>query len=199
MKTVKFYFGPGSRYSYLAATQVDRISNETGAEFDWLPVFSGNLMARIGNTYLSSTSRIGQYTDEYRSKDVIRWADYYGVPYNEPEASDVDWSLIVRACLAAKDVGYAEQFAKAAYRTSFQFGNVPDDIEQLANIAKDIGIDPDVFRQFVQSEFCEREEDRVLEAAVSEGVFGVPTFAVDNELFWGQDRIPLLIEHLNAR
>jgi 2-hydroxychromene-2-carboxylate isomerase len=56
---VPFYFGPGSRYSYLAATQLDRVAAETGARFVWRGLFSGDLIARTGGTPRSPQTRRG--------------------------------------------------------------------------------------------------------------------------------------------
>ena len=52
---VTFYFGPGSRYSYLASTQLPRISEETGARFIWRAVYSPELIARAGSDPFQAT------------------------------------------------------------------------------------------------------------------------------------------------
>jgi len=196
MTTVRFFFGPGSRYSYLASTQIERISRETGAAVDWLPVFSGSLMDRVGNTYLKSKSRSGQYSDEYRALDTARWARLYGIPFKDADVTDVDWSLIVRACLAAKQLGAIAEFARVMYSQTFGLGSVPRSLELLAAIAEDVGLDRPSFEHLVAARETFNREGEVLESALSAGAFGVPTFVVGDELFWGQDRIPLLVHYL---
>jgi 2-hydroxychromene-2-carboxylate isomerase len=88
---VTFYFGPGSRYSYLASTQLPRICEETGARFIWRAVYSPELIARAGSDPFHAANRRGQYRPEYRAKDVQRWAALYGIPYSEPDWNRVNW------------------------------------------------------------------------------------------------------------
>jgi 2-hydroxychromene-2-carboxylate isomerase len=90
MRQVDFYFGLGSRYSYLAATQVPRIARETGAHFVWRPLYSRVLIARAGRDPFAADGRRGQYEPAYRTKDAQRWARCYGVPYAEPDWDAID-------------------------------------------------------------------------------------------------------------
>ncbi len=196
MITVSFYFGPGSRYSYLASTQIERVMGETGVAFDWLPIFSGHLMSRAENTYLLSSSRSGQYTNEYRARDVERWAALYGVPYKDADVEGVDWSLVVRACLAAKQLGEGERFAHALYSEAFGRGVMPKSRDDLLLTAKNMGLLQDEFLRILDADATYDLEEDILQSALSHQVFGVPTFVVADAVFWGQDRIPLLIHYL---
>ena len=153
-------------------------------------------MDRVGNTYLKSKSRSGQYSDEYRALDTARWARLYGIPFKDADVTDVDWSLIVRACLAAKQLGAIAEFARVMYSQTFGLGSVPKSRELLAAIAEDIGLDRPSFERLVEAAETFDMEEAVLESALSAGAFGVPTFVVGDELFWGQDRMPLLVDHL---
>src|SRR5258708_36045093 len=105
---VDFYFGPGSRYSYLAATQLLRIAAETSATFRWRPVLSADLVARTGGKHRSPQET------EYRRKDIERWARYYGVPF-AVSSEQIDWRSLALACVAADYFGVAERFARALY------------------------------------------------------------------------------------
>jgi len=153
-------------------------------------------MDRVGNTYLKSKSRSGQYSDEYRALDTARWARLYGIPFKDADVTDVDWSLIVRACLAAKQLGAIAEFARVMYSQTFGLGSVPRSLELLAAIAEDVGLDRPSFEHLVAARETFNREGEVLESALSAGAFGVPTFVVGDELFWGQDRIPLLVHYL---
>src|SRR5439155_26436445 len=83
MSVVDAYLGLGSRYSYLASTQFDRIARETGATFNWIPVASPDLFAPERNPFEGAPVS-GQYEWFYRKQDAETWADYYGVPFREP-------------------------------------------------------------------------------------------------------------------
>jgi 2-hydroxychromene-2-carboxylate isomerase len=80
LATVQFFFGIGSRCSYLAATQLQRLAAETGAHFIWRAVYSPDLIAKAGPDPFAAAVRRGQYSPTYRTQDATRWARYYGVP-----------------------------------------------------------------------------------------------------------------------
>ena len=88
--TVDFYLGLGSRYSYLAASQVDRIEKTHGCRFVWKPIASGALMDRRGGNPFRGEPLSGQYDWGYREYDAKCWAAYYGIPFREPVAFRID-------------------------------------------------------------------------------------------------------------
>src|SRR2546423_11584653 len=100
---VDAYLGLGSRYSYLASTQLDRIAAETGAAIMWIPIASPELF-EAGRNPFEGVPVSGQYEFYYRKADSVAWADYYHVPFREPEGRlKIDSRLLVRAALAADD------------------------------------------------------------------------------------------------
>jgi 2-hydroxychromene-2-carboxylate isomerase len=143
--TVTFYFGPGSRYSYLASTQLRRISEETGARFIWRAVYSPELIARAGSDPFHAANRRGQYHPEYRAKDVQRWSALYRVPYTEPDWDRVNWRRLALACIVADRRGAGETYANNLFIRCFSGGNPPpetdDDLIDLARLSGLAGCD----------------------------------------------------------
>jgi 2-hydroxychromene-2-carboxylate isomerase len=80
-KTVRSYYAVGSRYSYLASTQMATLERQTGCEVVWRPLHSADLYALRGASPFEGRPVSGQYDWDYRRLDAERWADYYGVPY----------------------------------------------------------------------------------------------------------------------
>ena len=196
MADVHFFYGLGSRYSYIAATQIARIVAETSATFIWYPVFSGRLIEQSQHDPFARQNRRGQYEDAYRITDALRWARYYSIPYREPNVEGVDWSQIIRACIAARYMGEVERYSLAVYADVFADASPPRTIERLVAVATKVGLDAARFRSLLDSDVVAHEEVDILRRASQIGVFGVPTFVVAGERFWGQDRIPLLLHHL---
>lgn len=188
---VDFFFGPGSRYSYLAATQMERVAAETGARFRWRAVLSADLTAATGGIPRSPQD------GEWRTTDVERWARRYGVPFRNV-LDEVDWRRLALACCAAQVMGAAEPYARALYAKVYGEGDPPRDDAGLIGVARDTGFNPETFRTALVGSQVIYDEN--LAAALDAGCFGVPSFVTpDGEVFWGQDRLPLLIDHLKAR
>lgn len=197
---IPFYFGLGSRYSYLAASQLDRIGQQNGCRFEWLPLQSGELIRRAnaGKSPFQENAPSGQYDWDYRQRDAEAWAEYYGIPYVEPATFRVDPSDLAKACWAAKCEGRLGRMVQAVFQAVFvESVEVTRDV--LTDLARGIGMDAAEFLRALDSpEVVEMHED-ALKRALADGVFGVPSFVLEGRLYWGNDRLPLLESALAKR
>ena len=198
MTKIKFFYGLGSRYSYFAASQIDTVKKETDLEVEWLPLYSARLFDELKNNPFASENRRGQYAFEYRVRDAKRWSEFYSIPFVEPETSGVDWPLQVHACLIAKEHGLIEQYTSRLFDQTFGKGRPSKSHDDLGTLAGELGMDVSGFQEKLLCDAKADEASNILEDAVRLGIFGVPSFAVGKEVFWGQDRIPLLIHHLQS-
>lgn len=192
---IDFYFGVGSRYSYLASTQLAALGSETGARFNWLSVDSAQLIAAAhsGHSPFAAPNGPGQYDWGYRQKDAEAWAALYGVPFREPyDRLALDPGLLSLACTAARRLGAAEAYARALFRAVFADDLPAVDRGVCIARAGDVGLDRDAFARTLDDAGTREERERVTQEAVKWGAFGVPTFAVNGRLFWGNDRLVLL-------
>ncbi len=196
---VDFYFGIGSRYSYLASSQLDRVTEITGAQFIWKPVYSPELIARAGPNPFTDTALRGQYDPAYRARDVGLWARHYGIPFNDPGLADDAWKRLAMACIAAELLGDVEPLARRLWQLCFGEGQPLASVEDVVAQAAHVGFDEVAFSHTLASGRCEAAHEQRIAEAVALGVFGVPTFLVADELFWGQDRLPLLVDLLTGR
>ena len=195
--TVDFYLGLGSRYSYLAASQVDRIEKTHGCRFVWKPIASGALMDRRGGNPFLGEPLSGQYDWGYREYDAKCWADHYGIPFREPVAFRTDPAMLALACLAAEAQGALVPCCRLVQRLIFVDGVAIDDTV-LAGLAEPLGLDAEAFQHDLQAPQTRDRHERLLDEAKERGAFGVPTFFLDDRMFWGNDRLVLLEAALAA-
>ena len=191
---IPFYYGLGSRYSYLAATQLARIEAETSCRFEWLPLQSGELIRRAnkGLSPFAGQAASGQYHWEYRRRDAEAWAKYYDVPYCEPQLSRLDPADLALACWAAEGQGRLKEMSRLIFRALFAESHVATR-DLLRDLAQDLGLDGELFLQLLDDDETAAKHEKALRRALSDGVFGVPSFVVAGEMFWGNDRL-LLVE-----
>ncbi len=188
---VDFYYGLGSRYSYLASTQLERIAAETGCRFDWHPLKSGALMELRGGHPFHGAPVSGQYEWPYRRLDAEAWAEYYGVPYREPMDFLVDPAYLAVAASAAKRLGAVEAYSRRLFQAIFVDGRAIAEAD-LIGFAADAGLDAAAFRTHLDDPAMAEMHQATLQEAHRRGAFGVPTFFVGTRLFWGNDRLPLV-------
>jgi 2-hydroxychromene-2-carboxylate isomerase len=147
---VDFFYGLGSRYSYLASTQIARLEAETGCRVRWRPLFSGDLFAARGRDPFAGAPASGQYDWAWRRRDAERWAAYYRVPYREPDGVQFDPRRLALACTAAARLGAAEAFSRSAFRALFVDSVSPLDDEVCVTLAQDGGLDSAGFRRALE-------------------------------------------------
>ncbi len=188
---VDFYYGLGSRYSYLASTQIERIAAATGCRFDWHPLKSGALMELRGGHPFRGEPVSGQYEWPYRRLDAEAWAEFYGVPYREPVDFLVDPAYLAVAASAAKRLGAVEAYSRRLFQAIFVEGGAIAEAD-LIGFAEDVGLDAQAFRTRLEDPATAELHEAALQEAHRRGAFGVPTFFVGKRLFWGNDRLPLV-------
>ncbi len=191
--TVDFYYGLGSRYSYLASTQLARIAAETGCRFEWHPIKSGALMELRGGHPFHGEPASGQYEWPYRRLDAEAWAEFYGVPYREPVDFLVDPAYLAMAATAAKRLGAVAAYSRRLFQAIFVEGRAVAEAD-LTGFAADAGLDSGAFRAHLDDPATAKTHEAALQEAHRRGAFGVPTFFVGDHLFWGNDRL-VLVEH----
>jgi 2-hydroxychromene-2-carboxylate isomerase len=183
--------GLGSRYSYLAATQLPVLEEEFGVAFDWWPIHSPDLIRKGhgGVSPFDAPRRSGQYDPAYRDTDARRWASLYNVPYTPPPPELLELRSMAEACWAYSDPAKRRQAAKSVFTAIFARGEVPGP-ELLTQFTAELG-PTDQTGGVAHAE--------AIEASLAAGAFGVPTFLIGDDLFWGNDRLALVRQALSAQ
>jgi 2-hydroxychromene-2-carboxylate isomerase len=179
-----FYLDIGSPYVYLAGERLDRLGL---AEVEWQPISLGGLFKLTGRSSwgLSPRRELGMAEIEAR-------AAHYGLPpLRWPEGWPGHYLHANRACLAAGERGLLESYARTALRMAFAEGRDLSRREEVLEAARRCGLDP----VWVTKRTAEQDiKDRLraaTEAAHARGVFGVPTLAIGDRLYWGDDQLEL--------
>lgn len=188
---VDFYLGLGSRYSYLAASQVDRLEAQYDCRFVWKPIASGALIDRRGDNPFRRPDGVGQYDRAYREYDAGAWAAHYGIPFREPAAFEVEADVPALACLAAERQGALVACCRALFAMIFAEGATIDAAAIDALPAR-LDLDARAFRRDIESAETRARHETLIDEAHRRGAFGVPTFFLEDRMFWGNDRLQLL-------
>ncbi len=202
--TVEFYFGFGSRFSYLASTQIPALERDLGVHVAWRATSVGALVKARGgqNPFVRDASgnwsgvvMSGQYDETYRRTDLARWARFYDVPYNEPPPPVMDSTRRALYAVAAELQGLAAPFSRALFASIYEDTTATAEDDCLG-IARAVGLDEKKLQDDLASGAAQSRHDVFVTEAMASRAFGVPTFIVGKELFWGNDRLVLLRDHL---
>lgn len=191
---LEFYFFFGSTYTYLTVMRIDAAAQKAGVPVTWQPF---NLRAIL--TDAGYTPFIGKPAKtRYMWRDIERRAIKLEVPYVGPAAYPVDPDLAAnRLGALAADEGWVEGYARAAYRGWFLEGRPLGEADAMAHTLKELGKPVDETLARAESEGAELLE-AATEKARALGMFGSPTFAIGEEIFWGDDRLEDALEFAAA-
>ena len=176
MEEVEFFFGLGSRYSYLAFTQIARIEAAHSCTFNLQPIGTGELLNLRGASPFEGVPLSGQYEWGYRRRDAAAWAEYYHVPFVEPQPLPEDHRLMARACYAAGMQGALRPYCEAIFQAVF-VANEHIDAQTCAAIASRIKLDARLFGEAISSSSVnQRTSDRKCTPCVRARGFRRPDF-----------------------
>ena len=192
-RTVTFYFDPVSPYSWLAARQIERLDG-AGVRTHFQPVLFAGLLMAHGTKGPAEIAVKRAYT----MRDVLRIASRLGLPVTGPPTHPFNPLRALRMCIAVDDADERRRFAIALLEGAWARGVDLTDDAVLRRLATECALDGDALLARAGDESIKRRLIDSTDAAVAAGVFGVPTFAIDGELFWGEDRIDALLWRLQG-
>jgi 2-hydroxychromene-2-carboxylate isomerase len=189
-----FYFDLGSPYAYLAA---ERLPQALPGPVNWQPVLLGGLFKLNGR---SSWALGDQQRRQAGMAEIERRAEGYGLPaIHWPDPWPSDYLAAMRVAIFAFASGRGSQFTTRAFRDAFRRARDLGIVAHVLDAAEDSGLD----RREAEAATGDPEIKQALRdatgAAHALGVFGVPTVVVDDELFWGDDRLEDVAIRLRAR
>jgi 2-hydroxychromene-2-carboxylate isomerase len=132
----------------------------------------------------------------YLKHDAVRLAEYFNVPFRYHGLTEINSLAALRAfvVLRERDAALAKSLAQKIFRRLWVRGLNITGADDIAEEAKDLGIDVPALLRETDTDHTKTELKRQVDAAISAGVFGVPYFVVDGEPIWGVDRI-WMVEH----
>lgn len=195
MKTVLFYFDPISPYPFFASLKIPEFVKRNHVVIEAAPIVFGKLLDAHGNKGPAEIPAKRQNV----WKDVLRLSLTHHVTIKGPPAHPYNPLSALRLCEAVTDRDQKLKLALALCKACWQDGEDLQELSALKKIADNIDLNGnDLINQIILPEIKERLKKNTEEAVVR-GVFGVPTFWVDDELFWGHDRMDHLELYLQGK
>ena len=187
MKNIDFYFSIGSTYTYLTVTRILDLEKKHQIKFNWKPFSVRVIMKEMDNIPFPK-DKINKVN--YMWRDIERRAEGYGffaktpVPYPLSE-----FDLANQIAILGLDKGWGTDYIRLTYKKWFQEGKEPAIDPSISEICKELGLNKDEIISEAKSEIFEKKYISNTDSARKKKVFGSPSFIVENEIFWGDDRM----------
>lgn len=189
-KGIEFYFDFGSPYSYLAQSQLKKLAADTNSSVVYMPTSVMDLMQAVGN---SPTSLVCQPKKKYVKTDLQRWVERYGIGWEfNPHFRHIDLSFLLRAAIAAIKLGVGADFVSKVFDGLYSQSLNLGDLEILREFLRKNDLPAEkIIELMSQDETIEELKTRNKDAQ-DRGLFGLPTFRVGTEIYFGNDRLPFV-------
>ncbi len=196
---ITYYYAIASGFAYVGEPELRRIAALANVEIDYRPVDIQRVFAESGTTPPPRQSEIRR---AYRGVELARWGKRRNLPINiKPAFWPVDVEAASRAVLAAKALGIdpgglSFAFLRAVWvedRNIAEAETVRAIIEAEAPTGQ-----AELLLKHANEDVTADRYDTISEEAVKAGVFGSPTFFIEGDMFFGQDRLDMIAEILGV-
>ncbi len=191
-KKIEFFFDIVSPASYLAWTQMPNIATETGADIVYRPFFLPGLFKTAGSSSPITVPAKGKWM----FGDLTRFAARYGVPFRMNAKFPLSSLAIMRGLIHWRGKPQMRALGDAFYSAMWVENRDVTDAAELGRIAQTAGIVAEEFARAVADPVNKQALIDATNEAAGRGAFGAPTFFVDGEMHWGQDRLDFVREAL---
>ncbi|CAN7383251.1 2-hydroxychromene-2-carboxylate isomerase [Phenylobacterium sp. LjRoot164] len=198
-KTVEFIFDFGSPNAYLAYGVLKDIAARTGAQVVLTPCLLGGLFKITGNQAPMTAFGGIQGKLAYEALETKRFVAKHKLDrYQFNPHFPVNTLLIMRGLVAARRQGVEQAYLDAVMAGMWERGLKMDDPQVVAGALTEAGLDAKAILEATQDPEVKAELLANTERAAARGAFGIPTFFVGDEMFFGKERLGQIEEELAA-
>ncbi len=198
-KTLDFIFDFGSPNAYFSYKALPPLLGRTGATLNIIPCLLGGIFKSTGNkpplmAYGDVASKMA-----YEQLEMQRFMKKHGITeFKFNPHFPVNTLILMRGAIAAQNNGDIDAYVEAGLACMWERELKMDDPEVYAKAMTEAGLDGAALLESTQDPAVKAKLAENTAAAVERGVFGIPTFFVGDEMFFGKDRLEQVEEELNS-
>lgn len=188
---LEFWFEFASTYSYLSVLRLPALARTARVDVWWRPFLLGPVFAAQG--WQTSPFRIYPAKGRYMWRDMARRAARQGVPFRTPQVFPQNGLLAARVAQLALATPCGVNFCQSVFTAQFADGHDISKPDTIRACLAACGLSDQLIDR-ADSADNKRELRKTTDMAMSHGIFGAPSFRVEDELFWGDDRLEDALE-----
>ena len=192
---IEIFWDVGSPYTHLAIGQLEAIQKRSGLPVELRPFLIGGVFKATGNSapgFLPAKAK-------YMMHDLIRWRTLLNLDLKLPTEGTpfpINSLQPMRVAMLCENRGQGEAFCKALFAAYWGRGEDVSNPEVLNAVIQTVGLDPVETLDAANSAENKAALRANTDEAVERGAFGAPSLFVGDQLFWGNDRIGLMLDYI---
>jgi 2-hydroxychromene-2-carboxylate isomerase len=196
-KRIEFFYDVSSPWTYLAFVNVQALAREEGAEIVWRPFLVGGVFNTVNPTMYRMRENPVPARDAWVKQDLQAWARLADLKINFPPAVfPVNSVKALRGLLWAKEQGKELELAAAFFELYWAEDRDISQDDVVAEAARRASLDPVSLAKAITEPGVKEQLKANTDEVIARGGFGSPTMFVNGEMFFGNDRLPLVREAL---
>jgi 2-hydroxychromene-2-carboxylate isomerase len=197
---VEFLFDFGSPNAYLSHKVIPAIEQRTGSRFEYVPILLGGLFKLTGNRSPAESFAGIRNKMEYQKLEMERFVKRHGLSsFRWNPNFPVNTLQIMRGAIAARHEGIFEKYVNTVFAGMWEQQRKMDDPEVIRDVLTGAGIDAGKLMARTQEPDVKDALLANTQRAFERGAFGSPTFFVENEIYFGKDRLRDVEEEIVRR
>ena len=184
---VEFWFEFASTYSYPAAMRIEEVARRQGVPVVWKAFLLGPIFREQGWT--DSPFNLYPAKGRYMWRDLARICDSLAIPLMKPSRFPRNGLLAARVACAFVGEAWLPDFVRAVYAANFAEDREISEVSVVSACLERAGVAAAPALEVAESSAAKGALRARNEEAVRLGLFGAPSFVVDGEIFWGNDRL----------
>ena len=187
MSNIDFYFSIGSTYTYLSVIRILDIEKKHQVKFNWKP-FSVRIIMNEMNNHPFPDDKKNKV--DYMWRDIERRAEGYGFSAKTPVPYPLtEFDLANKLAILGLKEGWGVDYVRLTYKRWFQEGKEPATEPNITEIFQELKIEQKKVMEDVMKDEIENQYQLNTNNARDNKVFGSPSFVLNKEIFWGDDRM----------
>jgi 2-hydroxychromene-2-carboxylate isomerase len=190
---IEFFFDCSSPWTYLAFENIQPLAEEFGEAITWRPILVGGIFNTINPSVYEARATPVPAKARYSGKDLQDWARLAGLKIKmPPSVFPVNSVKVMRACIVLEPAGKLTAFARAAFQI---YWGEDADISQdavIAQICRRAGVEAAPLFAAIAEQAVKDQLKANTDEVMRRGGFGSPTIFVGDDMYFGNDRLPLV-------
>eukprot|EP01062_Namystynia_karyoxenos_P070227 TRINITY_DN65611_c0_g1_i1.p1 TRINITY_DN65611_c0_g1~~TRINITY_DN65611_c0_g1_i1.p1 ORF type:complete len:244 (+),score=98.51 TRINITY_DN65611_c0_g1_i1:75-734(+) len=205
---LEFFFDYSSPWTYLLFSQIEELCRRCGAELQWRPVLVGGIFNTVNPSVYEMRKSMAKpgvrIKMHYMNRDMQEWADAYGIKIRGPYGGTaeklavfpVNSAKVLRGAFLAMDKGVMSAYSWAVFRAYWGDGLDISQDDVVRKICASVGMDGDEVLKYAASPEAKRRLRENTDECARRGGFGSPTVFIGKDMYFGNDRLPLIERRL---
>lgn len=184
---LQFWFEFASTYSYPAAMRIEKLCQENKLSLEWKPFLLGPIFQKQG--WKDSPFKLFPEKGKYMWRDLERLCAKYNLPFHRPSEFPRNGLSAARIACAGMGQEWLPSFVRKVYEANFAKDEDIATPKILEKILKSLNQNA---TEILEKASSSENKDKLrlqTEEAIQLGIFGAPSFRIEGELFWGNDRL----------